>query len=92
MASHYERLIPVNSRHSDTSASTRVSPEVHAAAMAELKARGWTLFEFLRACLVTLARRPEETVACVKDGYSPKKVGRPPRKGGQIPEDPPASS
>lgn len=79
------------SRHTDSSASTRVPPEIHAAAMVELKARGWTLFEFLRACLVTLTRKPDETVAFVKDGYSPKRVGRP-RKSGQDPGAPPAAT
>jgi hypothetical protein len=77
MASHYERLICVNSRHADTSASTRVPPDVHAAALDALKAPGWSLFEFLRACLFTLVRKPEETIAFVRDGYTPKKVGRP---------------
>lgn len=78
MASHYEMLFSVISRHADTSESTRVPPEVSTAAREELKARGWTVFEFLGACLATVVRRPAELLALIEPNRpEPKPRGRP---------------
>lgn len=77
MASHYERLIRVISRHTDTSASTRVPPDVADAAKELLKERRWTVFDFLRACLITLVEKPDEMLAYVQANRAPKAKGRP---------------
>lgn len=90
MASHYEMLFCVISRHTATSESTRVPPEVSTAARAELDARDWTVFEFLGACLATVARRPTELLALVEPNRPAKKPRGRPRKGGQSVEAPPA--
>lgn len=80
MASHYEMLFCVISRHTDTSESTRVPPEVSTAAREELKARGWTVFEFLGACLATVVRRPAELLTLIEPNRpAPKPKGRPPK-------------
>lgn len=85
MASHYEMLFCVISRHTDTSESTRVPPEVSTAAREELKARGWTVFEFLGACLATAARRPAELLALIEPNRpAPKPKGRPPRSAREV--------
>jgi hypothetical protein len=87
MASHYERLFGVISRHADRSESTRVPPEVSDAARAELEARGWTVFEFLGACLATVARRPTELIAMVESNRPAKKPKGRPRKAAPPPTD-----
>ncbi|GGM53748.1 hypothetical protein ACFFX1_54700 [Dactylosporangium sucinum] len=66
------------SRHTDKTESTRVPPEVSDAARAELETRGWTVFEFLAACLTALTRQPSELMAVVeRHKPEPKPKGRP---------------
>jgi hypothetical protein len=89
MASHYERLILVISRHLDRSASTRVPHAVYEAADAALEARGWTMWQLLHACITVAARRPGELLALVAESKPARKPQGRPRKA-TPPHDPPA--
>ncbi|MFE0530453.1 hypothetical protein ACFW0V_22945 [Micromonospora parva] len=48
--------------------------------MAQLAGRGWTMNDFLVACLVLLSKNPQALLHRLQEFRPPKKSGRPPKK------------
>lgn len=76
----------MNSRHRDEPASTRVPPDIHAAAKAELERRGWTFWSLLGACIHAFVAQPDKLIAFLT-AYRPveKPKGRPRKQTGLPP-------
>ncbi len=70
------------SHHKDRSHNTRVPPDIGDAASRQLEDRGWTVFEYLRACLNAAATNPDAAVAFLGPYRLPRKSRGRPRKAG----------
>lgn len=75
-------LDPVTSRHRDKAGvAVRTTPDIRDAANTALDHHGWTLAEYLIACLHAVADQPEQLLATLTPYRPPPKTRGRPRAG-----------
>jgi len=72
-------------RHENPGVLARPTPDIRDTAKRELSARGWTMNDFLVACLVLLSKNPQAMLDRLQEFRPPAKKGRPPKKRDQSP-------
>lgn len=69
-------------RHLGKRTTVRPSAETKTNALRVLKAHGWTLNDFVEACLLLVAGNPKDMLRSLERFRPPPKLGRPPKTRG----------
>lgn len=67
-------------RHKNPGVLGRPTPELREQAQAALEVHGWSMNDFLVACLGLLAKDPRAILALLEPFKPPRKRGRPPKE------------